>query len=684
MYYKRENKYWILTGVVTFAVIVQWFLFRSFVLREISWAYPACHDQTTYLNSAYTTFEQCLGNGILSLILAPWAGHFTYAPNGILMQYVEAPLMFVFFGASRLVALSLNFLHFFCFQSLFVLALYRRVRSAGVVLLGYGVLLMLHTPFMHVGGLADFRLDFSAFCLFGSFVSIVVCSKNFLLRSWSIIAGIVASALILTRFITGVYIFGIYGVVFLFNLAGYYKSKNNGYFCEKILKKRLINILYSCVCVILLIVVPLLYVHKSVLHYYCGMDLSPWRNNSYSLVQELFYYPMMLVHENVGVDTMWILGGVLFAGGIAFVAGRGGGRKRLRAWLFSAELLFLLISFLIPLVILTFQGKTLHVSSILVPSCIWILILLFYSLCGKESGAQRVLLNVLGVIVLSCGLVCQASQYSERINSQHRLELYETEKLYEAVFEYSSSVDWTAPAVSVNSLQDYLVAPIESMIYEKHKVIISPQVRLGHPYAVDLTNAVGLLSSSDIVILTYTNKIGEAVYPFNVSIDKIRPDIERYVQDNFYKQASFTIFGRSTDLFVRPSFRIKGLTADGWIMDDGVVLEIPFAEMPADAELVLRGEDGCDYLPEDWSVDAFVLGCGGEHGKSLLADVIVEDTGYSITIRFPENVHACEKNRNTIRVKLLFDSFFVPAENGWGTDTRRLVMKEPTEKMIIY
>src|SRR5262249_58318105 len=68
------------------------------------------------------------------------------------------------------------------------------------------------TTFRQPGGFMDFRIDFIACCLFGTFHCVVVRSHFFEQRWLAVLAGAVAAGLVLFRFLTLVYFAGILGV----------------------------------------------------------------------------------------------------------------------------------------------------------------------------------------------------------------------------------------------------------------------------------------------------------------------------------------------------------------------------------------------------------------------------------------------------------------------------------------
>ena len=71
-----------------------------------------------------------------------------------------------------------------------------RARGGGFRLpaLALGLVWCLATPFFYAGGLDDFRFDFAGWCLYGTFLSLVMRSEMFRRHGWALAAGAVATA----------------------------------------------------------------------------------------------------------------------------------------------------------------------------------------------------------------------------------------------------------------------------------------------------------------------------------------------------------------------------------------------------------------------------------------------------------------------------------------------------------
>src|SRR5262249_55260118 len=118
-------------------------------------------------------------------------------------------------GASRLSALTLNFIHFALLQVALAWVLLWLSKRWSVALFAVGLLLTAGAPFWWVGGLMDFRIDFMAMSLFGVFACLLLRSGVCASRGWSLAAGALAGLCVLTRFLTMLYFTALFGILFV-------------------------------------------------------------------------------------------------------------------------------------------------------------------------------------------------------------------------------------------------------------------------------------------------------------------------------------------------------------------------------------------------------------------------------------------------------------------------------------
>src|SRR6266849_6727255 len=90
---------------VALLILLQGVLFRQYAQREVVWLFPRYFDQAVYLDVSFRSYETMLAQGFL-----PGLGRSLALPvaNGLLL-HVQAAVLYLLFGPSRLVALALLF-----------------------------------------------------------------------------------------------------------------------------------------------------------------------------------------------------------------------------------------------------------------------------------------------------------------------------------------------------------------------------------------------------------------------------------------------------------------------------------------------------------------------------------------------------------------------------------------------
>ena len=139
----------------------------------------------------------------------------------------QAALFYLLASASRLSALTINFIYFAALQIVSYSVVSKMTRDSLYGLMFVGLILMLDMPFFWAGGLIDFRLDFASACIYGIFIAMVIQSDVFLNVKWSICATALGICLVLVRYVTGIYLGWIFLGLLFYNLLQLVRNKNN-------------------------------------------------------------------------------------------------------------------------------------------------------------------------------------------------------------------------------------------------------------------------------------------------------------------------------------------------------------------------------------------------------------------------------------------------------------------------
>jgi hypothetical protein len=297
---------WSLVGAL---LLIEFLLFRHYLHREVLWAYPPNTDQVGYLSEAYDTYESMKSRGIVRALeaLAP-------IPQGALMR-VQAGVFFLVAGASRESALDLNFAWFAIFQCAIVWAVRWLAGRWDGAWAALGLLLSAATPFLGPGGIADFRMDFIAFCLYGSLLCVVIRSGVFANWRWAPAIALMAAALIGFRFIAAVYVGGALGCLGLLFVVRLFSR-------DAIVRRtavRRCSSLLLTIAIIALLVAPMLWANRAAIHdyYWVNHVTGPEKQvraaeaGASGWAAALAYYPRSLLWGHAGPAFLLLAGALL-------------------------------------------------------------------------------------------------------------------------------------------------------------------------------------------------------------------------------------------------------------------------------------------------------------------------------------------------------------------------------------
>jgi hypothetical protein len=523
--------------VVLFSLFVfQALLCYNFYAREIAWYPPSNFDQTGYLTASYRIEEQIFTQGLGELVRALGGKYST----GVLLP-IEGALAGLFIKGGRLPRLFILFLTFYALQ---VTAFYTgrtvwKNRAYGYMLLG--LILCQLTPWYWAGGIFDFRMDLSAYCLYGIWVCTAIRSDLFLDRRWAIGSGLAGAFLVLHRFLTIVYLLGgIIGfAVFCVGVGYLWRADKN--FTERT-RSRLKNLALS-VGVLGVVVIPFfvrswpaIYEYYTSAHLWVSKERAHQMGND-SLADHLLFYPKSILHDNWG--TIFLLGSAIAI--LSSLIARRLARNHTSAVktetrqeeLFLLQLFFLLGTILWPIIALTIDtDKSPIVSGIVgVPSAMLVILIatrVASSLHEFESSRAGRFVFATSIVIFALGganvLVNLSSHWREYTQRQDLERLVE---LDDWLVEYARNHRWISPAISFDVLSPWLNAGgITATGYEHLGQLVGFQVKLGNGImGVDRSEALSLLADSDFLILTTASQTG--VGNNGLSLEASSPAIQR-------------------------------------------------------------------------------------------------------------------------------------------------------------
>jgi hypothetical protein len=678
---------WLVVGVL---LLIQFSLFYQFAQREVVWAYPTNYDQTVDLMGSYITYEHVLSDGLLSGLSS---GLLIPSPRGT-MLYPQASILFLLLGPSRMTALTLNFAYFALFQCVLVWSLRWITSRWSIALLGLGLLLTVATPFFWAGGLMDFRIDFIAFCLFGILLCIVIRSRMFMSWRWSLIVGVVASLLILFRLLTIVYVSGVFGGFFVFICIRIWLRRRRTLVYQS-LKQQIYGI-FLAGGVISAISLPYLWYNRQNIedYYIVGHVVSSEKEfraqvvGVFNLVDSLLFYPKSLIFDHAGAFFIVSSALVITVSLLIFWKNKIYKHQELETFGLDVKSMyfFVVISIVVPYVILTIDvAKSLVVSNIMVAPLIW-LVLITVMLLLKAYDAKGGYLNVYGpalmtTFVLCFGLYNQFDRLSDRgILSKNRADVEQVLQLHDAVFQYSREIGWEEPVLSIDKTTDYFSGDVlNPVIYERHGVLINMQEALGVRAVVPVTSAeaIALLEKSDFALITTSDKI-KSSFPFDRSIQAIRPKLLAFCDQYFFPLEYSHFFDRDVVLYVRLKPRIEGQSGD-WITSNGITMHHLGKVLQARPNIELRGKTNFSLLSKIPEIRAQLVQFD-RNIKTIPVTIKITGNDYLIALHLdPKDIDG----DRAAQIHLSFDTYFVPKDIGVSEDTRRLVIRAPQEIMLL-
>ncbi len=573
--------------------LAEYSLFKFYVINEVNPYYPPYFDQAYFLRETYYLYEQIRSAGyrlawipilVKKLFLSDAQGNIIHSQTNLFLLLA---------GPSRFAAMLPNLFYFLTLQ-LTVFVVIKKTSGRYIFsFIALGLLLSVAYPFFFAGSLFDYRLDFVAFCMYGIFVSAIVGSDSFLHRRWAVVATLVASLLVLFRHVTIVYVWGLYFSLIVFILISYYFNKSENYKRESTLRiKRII----ASGLAVFAVMTPFLWLSRVDIYNYYGKfhvlggdkGFRLKRAGVYDTLSYVLYYPKSLV-IHLGPLAIYITIFLLLFSLVLILIRVYRGRKFSSEKLDTSEIerpffskenfVFMLLSILLPIFIVTFDyNKSPVVAAIvilpIVLITVWTLCYTWLRITGEDSSYgpfwSRIGKGSTAVLVLSTIIIFILGLNHQVTSYNMHTELYQHDnkklisKMYLDIGDYCLEKGIEEPLIAFDRIVDYLTNDgITAVYFENRAVFMNVRHTLGNSLVgVTWQEAKKAIRSSDIVIFSKTEP-GITYFPFDVSIDKIRPELNKLITSEFklFREYSFDekIFG----VYVRPVARKKRRSTKG-------------------------------------------------------------------------------------------------------------------------
>lgn len=669
-------------------LLLQYLVFVHRAQREITWAYPMHFDQTGYLAQSYETFEVMRHEGLFRGVLH---GLKVNAAQGKLL-HLQAACLYLFLGASRLSALTLNFLYFALLQWFALYTTRWLTRSWAAGWLAVGFVLASRTRLQPAGGMLDFRIDFIASCLVGILICVVIRSGVFRYRNWSLAAGAAAAVLIGFRFLSAVLVAPIWGATLAYLAWGVWRSKA-GSRVRRLALARIRGLLLASGVVVALAAPLIAVAWPAIQPYYFGhvsggeYKIRLAEYGVQSAWDFVLYYPLSVIREHLGRDFLL---GLIIAVLVALTSARRlehALRGRPRS-LFRTCSAFCWIALIAPLLVLTaWPSRSPVVGTLLVGPVVAVCVVTLVWLAGRMAPlwnvpwAPAAPLAMAGVAVVAGALV-DLDQARPALPATRPAEYRAVTEFYEHIGEYCEKSGLPMPRIVFDRIWDFLSPNIlEPLYYERRGLLLRPSSSIGiHIFAVSDEEVSAALADCDLLVLTTPSSPTPpgAVYPYSESM-RGRYGMLRAVADReMVPLRKFTLFSQELTAFARPGARVD-TPPDEWITSAGATVRASAFMLRLRPVVELTGRTALiEFLGDTIGVHAVV-----SDGSRTLDefDASMKTAEYYRLILPLRPATLPEEGEVTIR--LTFNKHVVPKQAGVNDDTRQLVLMAPRRVRLL-
>lgn len=166
-----DRHFFLLIVLITIEAIV----FYRVMIVELAPFYPTQFDQLSYYLETYSLIDRVQTAGWWTMI-----DEFILPRSAVSVQFTtQGALLGILFGADRTVIISLNFIYFVALQLVLFYSVRGRTNRWDPAWFSVAVLLSCATIFIVPGGVYDYRVDFSALCLYGIWTCLLIRNRAF-------------------------------------------------------------------------------------------------------------------------------------------------------------------------------------------------------------------------------------------------------------------------------------------------------------------------------------------------------------------------------------------------------------------------------------------------------------------------------------------------------------------------
>jgi len=225
-------------------------------------------------------------------------------------------------------------------------------------------------------------------------------------------------------------------------------------------------------------------------------------------------------------------------------------------------------------------------------------------------------------------------------------------------------------AVFSDAIHDYTSnVTLTVMAYERHGILMATQEAASFGVmGVTHEQAIAALQKSDYALLSDGIATGSSC-PFNRSMEELRPALRAWCEENMVLEHKANLHRGCVLLYRKPIAHIRG-DSGGWILSEGITVEIPAADARRWRRVVLEGKYNPKRLGGVPTATAHVANQG-----DLPVRFTAGDNTYRMEFTLPDR--EASPATDTVQVRVTLDRHFVPREIGLSQDPRKLTVRTP-------
>lgn len=644
--------------------LLEFALFRTCVQREIIGSCPRNIDQAVFMRITYHMYENIVAGNWKEVLyeITTGLGQGAFPIFGVVYLFL--------FGKSRFSLLLVNFTLFIFAQIVGYWSVKKISNSNKLGWMFIGLFLMIQSPFFEAGGVFDYRMDFSAFCLYTCWIVTFIAAHYSKDKKMYYLSAVFCGMVLMFRSNTLAYL----GIAFLlFECIFVFILKQETFVLELI---KLIK--YGCV-VILSGGWYILAQAKSLYQYYLVAHVTSAEPEVRMIEQGitnardyLLFYPRSLVNTHLGKVLFYTLLILVVISLLVYIMNKK--KKQLTVekneW---TALVAGICGIVAPFIVLTIDVSKSAVVICTVSGAAVTLVLFVAIITYNKNLWGRHVPYILTIICVCMGIGNYVDNTTKTHVGYDKGVQKEMLAINQSMKEYLVENELDTAKLLVDRICDAITTDVIAVLtYEDADLFVDMgyawnTINTYYEYTDDEVEMA--LSEADLMVLSKDVYVKNSYYPSDASFDKYREKMLEYAYNNLVELGEFSLGGDILVVFGKGQAKVSSAWTD-WMSDEGNW--ISFNKVNDKQEkIIIEGNLGGGFNAAQEIMPIVAL-----DGINIPCTVEVMDNRYFIDVDISELEIASYKG------ELKFNNSFVPSELGINEDTRRLVIMKP-DKVVI-